>query len=409
MSDRPEDDPRREGEPSPGEATTKPAGDGPPADAPDDAVAAEPSPRSGEQSREHADSPVVPAGSGGSEAASARRRAGAALAVAVLALLVVLAAAAVGWWQLDTLLRTQARFVTGDRLESSTSALQQSVNDLQSQLASVQEQVGNGSAGAISELRQQIEEAAQARTELSNRVDQIAELAQAGHEDWLRSEAAYLVTVAEHRLHYYRDVDAALDALRTADALLAEFGGESVEARRAIARAIDALIKVSVPQVEPIADRLTDLSESVEELSVQVERREVARAGDDGEPVQAQGDTWQARLNNAWEQFRSGLSELVVVSSDSPVVPLRSPEELFFIKQNLRLQFDTARLAALQGNQELYDRSLAQVAEWIGTWLPADQPQVASMREAVAELRGKDVRVELPDIGPMLEPARAFN
>jgi uroporphyrin-3 C-methyltransferase len=401
MSDRPEDEKQR----LPDEAAADETRTPPPdesrtgTDAPDPA----PDPVESEQDHSGNPAPVAP------DADKARRRAGAALAVAVLALLAVLAVAAVGWWQLDTLLRGQSQFATSERLEDRTGSLQQAVNDLQNRLASVQQQIDNGSEAAVAELQQRVDAAAQARDELSARLDQIAALAQAGHEDWLRSEAAYLVTVAEHRLDYYRDVDSALDALRSADALLSEFGGEAVAARRAIARAIDALIGVSVPQIDPIADRLTQLSEAVETLSVQVERREVARPGDDGEPVQAEGDTWQARLGNAWQQFRSGLGELVVVSSDSPVVPLRSPEERFFIKQNLRLQLDTARLAALQGNQELYDRSLAQVAEWIDSWLAADNPQVQRMREAVKELRGRDVHVELPDIGPMLEPARAFN
>jgi uroporphyrin-3 C-methyltransferase len=401
MSDRPEDEKQRlHDEAAADEARTPPPGE--PTTGTDNPG---PAPEHTESAQDPSASPAPVA----SDADKARRRAGAALAVAVLALLAVVAVAAVGWWQLDTLLRGQTRFATTDRLEDRTTSLQQAVNELQDRLASVQTQLDNGSEAVVAELQQRVDAAAEARNELSARLDQIAALAQAGHEDWLRSEAAYLVTVAEHRLEYYRDVDSALDALRSADALLSQFGGEAVAARRAIARAIDALIEVSVPQIDPIADRLTQLSEAVETLSVQVERREVARPGDDGEPVQAEGETWQARLGNAWEQFRSGLGELVVVSSDSPVVPLRSPEERFFIKQNLRLQFDTARLAALQGNQELYDRSLAQVAEWIDSWLAADNSQVQRMREAVKELRGRDVHVELPDIGPMLEPARAFN
>jgi uroporphyrin-3 C-methyltransferase len=402
MSDRPEDEKQR----LPDEAAADEARTPPPGEATAETDSPDPAPGHTEPVQQNPSgnpAPVAP------DADKARRRAGAALAVAVLALLAVVAVAAVGWWQLDTLLRGQTRFATTDRLEDRTTALQQAVNELQDRLASVQTQLDNGSEAVVAELQQRVDAAAEARNELSARLDQIAALAQAGHEDWLRSEAAYLVTVAEHRLEYYRDVDSALDALRSADALLSQFGGEAVAARRAIARAIDALIEVSVPQIDPIADRLTQLSEAVETLSVQVERREVARPGDDGEPVQAEGETWQARLGNAWEQFRSGLGELVVVSSDSPVVPLRSPEERFFIKQNLRLQFDTARLAALQGNQELYDRSLAQVAEWIDSWLAADNSQVQRMREAVKELRGRDVHVELPDIGPMLEPARAFN
>ncbi len=411
MSDRPEDDKRRQGEPSSDAVATPPSGNGAPADLPENAADPSPPASSGEKTRNSADASATGAGAAAAspnEAAAGRRGAGLALAVAVLALLLVFAAVAVGWWQLDTMLRAQTGFVTADRLDSRASTLQQSVSELETQLAELEGQAGEDPTEAIAELRQSLEAAAAARGELSSRVDRVAELAQADQDDWRRSEAAYLVTVAEHRLRYYRDVDAALDALRTADTLLSEFGGDAVAARRGIAQAIDALIQVSVPQASRIADRLTDLSAAVEELSVRLERREVARVGGDGEPAQAQGSDWRARLENAWSQFRDGLGELVVVSSDSPVVPLRTPEERFFIKQNLRLQFDTARLAALQGNQDLYDRSLAQVAEWLDTWVEGDGSPVTPMRETVAELRERDVRVELPDIGPMLEPARAF-
>ena len=72
--------------------------------------------------------------------------------------------------------------------------------------------------------------------------------------------------VAQHRLQFYRDVDAALGALKEADEMLSDFGGQAIDARKGIARAIDRLIEVDPAPVEQIAGRLEALAQQVEEL-----------------------------------------------------------------------------------------------------------------------------------------------
>ncbi len=419
MTDRPEDDKHRKAE---HDAKSRGTGDQPqpagqPAaaggdDRPGSAPAAENERHASAADAESERDPTTDSGRGvGSEpgrgddgAASPPRRASAvawiAFLLALLAVLLIVAAVFFGWWRLDLMARDRGDFARADTVAADLRALNSRIDE-------VGERIGGGSQ-AFTELRDDLEAADEARREIEQRLEEVAELASAGRESWRRSEAAYLATVADHRLRYYRDVDAALDALRSADELLSEFGGEAVEARRGIARAIDALIDLSVPRVSRTADRLTDLAAAVEDLPMRGQRDELAPLGEGAPEVQSAGDDWRARLENAWEQFRSSLAELVVVSDDRRVAPLRTPEERFFLAQSLRLQLDTARLAALQHDQDLYDRSLGRAAEWLDE-LDSEQPGVTEMREAVVELQDETVRIELPDIADMLAPTRAFD
>lgn len=338
------------------------------------------------------------------------------LVVAAVALVVALAVAGGGawggWWLYQRLQAVSASaegFVTDGELDERTGPLSQRLQRLDARLANLNEQVG-GRGDAIAELRSRLDGIGEDQQALAERMGRVEEMARTNKDDWQRSEAAYLATVAVHRLRYYRDVDAALQALKEADELLSDFGGREIEARKGVARAIDRLIEVEPPRVDHILGQLEQLRGRIDDLPVDTgpDPLITETGGGSDAPAQMTGEGWRDRLDNAWGQFTGSLGQLVTISSERKVAPLRTPEERFFLTQNLKLQIEAARMAVLRGEQPAFDRSIQRLDDWLGTYFDPDADAVSSLRGDLDTLADARVRVTLPDIAPLLAPVRAF-
>ena len=354
-------------------------------------------------------------------------RGGSALAAValVVALLVAGGAAGGGYWlwqQTQRLEAQHARYVVAGNVQADLQPMQDRLAALSSDL----QQLTQRSAGpgeevvtrldeSVNELgqgqsrvQQQLAELQQAHDELRERTQglnqRFDELAQAKRAAWAESEAGYLAFVAKNRIRYYGDVDSALAALKKADELLADLGGETIEARRGLARAVDRLLKVNPPDRSRINHALHRIGERLEELPLAVgtEAESSAEAPVSTEAEAVQG--WRAQAGHAWDELKGSLSRLVVVARDLKVVPLVTPQQRFFLHQNLTLELEAARLAVLRGDQGLYEKSLNRVREWLGLYFD-DQSQ--DVKDAISELEAladTPVTVELPEIGPLLAP-----
>lgn len=364
----------------------------------------------------------APKGGGNGGVSSSTRKGGALAGFSLLVSLLVAAGAAGGgyWlWQQDRHLQTQqSRFVLADSVQQHLQPLQDRLSALSDQFQQLSQRSAAPAEQTVAGLDKSLETLKQGQTQAQQ---QLAKLQQANAElrqtenmlnqrfealardkraAWAESEAGYLAFVAENRVRFYGDVDSALAALKKADELLADLGGETIEARRGIARAVDSLLAVKpLPRVK-IDHALAGLVERVGQLPLAVGPTTEPAAIT---PVSAEsGQGWRVQLGHAWHELRDSLSKLVVVARDRKVVPLVTPQQRFFLHQNLTLQLEAARIAALRGDQALYHKSLDQVREWLGIYF---DPQSASVNDAIREvgdLADQQVSTKLPDIGPML-------
>lgn len=224
-------------------------------------------------------------------------------------------------------------------------------------------------------------------------------------EAWVLAEAEYLLHVANQRLQLARDVDTALAALATADQRLQELANAAyLPIREQISRELAALRSVSEPDIDGIALRLETLSANVDDLKVAgAQYRPTPRAeGSDADAGVTAGD-WRELPAALWNELR----QLVAVRrNDEPVAPLLAPDQQFFLHANLRLQLDTARLAALRGTPELYRVSLRTARDWLAQEFDAGQPAVREARTEIDELLAVELRPELPDIAGSLRLLR---
>ena len=226
-------------------------------------------------------------------------------------------------------------------------------------------------------------------------------------EGWILAEAQYLLEIANQRLRLFHDVATARAALREADRRITEADDPGlIPVREEIARELAALDAVSLPDVAGLGTRLSALAEQVDRLPIAgtspgPASQTTGKTGANQSTSEARG--WRALLNRVWQAFR----ELVSIQrTDAPVAPLLPPKERFFLRANLALELEAARLALLREQPALYRSSLDQARDWLSRYFDPEDAGVRAMIEAIDELQRVEVSPRLPDISGSLRLLR---
>ena len=317
--------------------------------------------------------------------------------VAILALIIAIALALWSWQQWNN---HQAVMQTIESLKQDTAQLEDLYGDRGSQqsqrLQSLEEKLAS-QRELIATQQRQIDHNARELLEAGNRT----------RTDWLLAEAEYLLRIANQRLMIEKDIRGAMSALEAADEVLTESDDIGVyPVRQQLAREILALkgltgvdrtglyltLEAAIDSIHQLTDQAL-ISENAPGFVVSAAEGESAGTGEEpGAVVQA------------WNKVKATLMQVVVVRRmDEPVKPLLSPDQSAYARLNLQLMLEEAEMAVLRGNQPLYERALTKARTTIDDWYNASNPRVTALSETLAELAGKNVDPELPDISQSLD------
>jgi len=227
----------------------------------------------------------------------------------------------------------------------------------------------------------------------------------AGARDtWLLGEAEYYMQLANAQLQLAANPELAALALGMADERVAQLANPALtNIRIALADEIAALSGMQTPDVEGITLQLASLAREVESLPL----RPVERIEDDTGDA---SDEETGRLDRAWNSIKSATSEMIKHrTTDEQLMPLISPDAEHFLRTNITLQMQTARLALLRGETAVYEASLGDAARWLGLYFDRNSTRVAAALENINELQGGMFDTETPDISRSLRLLRQYN
>lgn len=222
---------------------------------------------------------------------------------------------------------------------------------------------------------------------------------------WLRAEAEYFLNVANTELQLAGDIARATQALELADARLRQIDEPGLNPVRAsVAAELTALAAVPAVDRAGISLRLASLSAQIDSLPLP---QPAPGLFERGSPVDGEGPG--PGLERAWLAVRKALSNMVSVRrDDSPVSPQLTPEEGFYLRRNLEMQIENARMALLRREDGLYRDHLAAAAGWLEAWFDGSDPAVASMQGTLEELAEIDVAPSLPALDDSLRRLREY-
>lgn len=257
--------------------------------------------------------------------------------------------------------------------------------------------------GRLQELLERNESVAPRLADLENAVASLQGISTGAREAWMLAEAEYYLQIANARLQLARSPEIALFALNYADERLRQLSDPGLtEVRRALSGEIQALEAHERLDVEGITLALANLADRVDSLPL-----DERVADSPAEPGTV--DDESGGVSRAWASVKRAFSGLVSVRrADEDVRPLLSPEAARFLRANLALQFQSARLALLRGEPGVYRRSLEDAADWLRQYYDADSRPVRQAIDTIGEIRDRPVEEPLPDISESLRLLRQY-
>ncbi len=337
-------------------------------------------------------------------------------AIAWLALLIALASAGgVGWDYLRDQSAAGDAEASGERLSELTA----SVNASQEILTTLEESVSalaaldEQRAAAIEQLENQLAQRLRSFEGLPGRVATVEAgmsalqgISTGARNAFLLAEAEYYLQIANAQLQLANNPELAMHALRHADERIVQLGDPRLtNVRQVLANELRALEAMETPDTAGITLTLTSLADSVDTLPL---RRESVAPEAEGDDAAAASEL--TGMDRAWASVQSALDGVISVREVDPAVhPLTAPEAQYFLRANLSLQFQAARLALLRGEEALFQQSLDDADAWLATYYEADSAPVQTARETIAGIRDRVFRVAMPDISQSLRLLRQFN
>lgn len=295
------------------------------------------------------------------------------------------------------------------RLDGSVAAVQQSLLDLDSRVARLD--VPNSDAATeIEQLRQELAASLAGLATMPARMSSmeaamgaLSGVSEASRETWLLAEAEYYLQIANAQLQLANNPELAALALRMADERVVQISDPSLtNVRQAIADDRAVLDVLEKPDIAGATLTLASLARVVESLPMAGTAR---GAGTESKPAA----TEQTGMARAWSSMKGAMSGLVKVTPpDQEKLSLLTPDGEYFLRNNLALQLQTARLALLRGEQGVFEQTLDDASTLMSQYFDTDSAAVDAALQTLAEIRSTVLAAAVPDISGSLRQLRQY-
>ena len=325
-------------------------------------------------------------------------------------LLAIIAVAAAGYtvwhdWQ-------GARDTSADdnyaRLDDRLSSSAQSLADLEAQVA----QLGGRDPAIDADLdaiRRELDERVRMLSSLPTRIStlessiaSLAGVSEGARDAWILAESEYYMQIANAQLQLANNPHLASLALRMADERIVQLSNPALtDVRRAISDELAALDVMEKPDIEGATLTLASLARVVESLPL----ASAAEQEDEATEV----DPELSGAGRAWASVKNAMSGLVKVTppEQAKLVQL-SPDAEYFLRNNIALQLQAARIALLRGEQAIFEQTLDDAAALLNDYFDTSSAPVAGALDTIAGIRGHIFTAAVPDISESLQLLRQF-
>lgn len=315
-------------------------------------------------------------------------------------------------------------WTTHDRLQVLESELvrrQQTSQDDAAEARMLSRQAHDEATQATAKLALLDAKVAETALQRSQVEDLIASLSRSRDENVLADIEAGL-RVAQQQAAITGSVEPLMAALKQADDRLSRVNQPRLErVHRAVARDMDRLRTVGVADVPALSIRLDEVVRQIDDLPLvsTPNRRQngaaapVKTARDVAHPASAPSaasgagaadlpeaawwatakDAWQRVATLAWEEARSLVR---VTQVEHPEAALLTPEQGFFLRENLKLHLLNARLALLSRQFDQAQGDMAQAQQLLSRYFDKDSRRVQAVADQLRQVAGQSRQSGLP-------------
>jgi uroporphyrin-3 C-methyltransferase len=241
-------------------------------------------------------------------------------------------------------------------------------------------------------------------------------------DEWALSEVEQVLSTASQQLQLAGNVQGALIALQNADRSLARSDKpQFIIVRRAIAADMEKLKATPAVDLAGVAVRLDSVIAQVDTLPLLSDEKPLLPA-----PVRAQrpqqhtapaapavsqgiGErmlaTWRNWSAEMWDDVR----QLIRVRSvNTPEALMLSPDQNYFVRENLKLRLLNARLALLSRDETTFASDLAAAQQTLDKYFDTRARSTQQAQAALRQVQANNLAIEMPTLADSLNAVRNY-
>ncbi len=218
------------------------------------------------------------------------------------------------------------------------------------------------------------------------------------------AEVEQMLLIAGQQLQLSANVKAALIALQQADGRLQRLDRPTFSSlRKSIGHDIDKLRVLPNIDIPAINSRLDGVIGTLDTLplaqDIRIQRETAALESNPAD------STWQRMLREIWQEAKHLVR---IENTQKEEMPLLSPTQTFFLRENLKLRLLSARMALLSRDEVSFRRDVKTAQEWIKRYFDAKSGEGLQAIGALQKLAAANIAIDLPDISASLEAVRNY-
>ncbi len=219
------------------------------------------------------------------------------------------------------------------------------------------------------------------------------------------AEVEQMLLIATQQLKLTANVKAALIALQSGDARLKRMDrGAFNGLRNRIGKDMGKLRALPSLNIPALNLQLDDLISEVETLplihQLRVMEKEAQQMNSTIDDVE-----WRRLLKELWSEFKLMVR---IENTGSDAIPLLSPDQEFFLRENLKLRLLSARIALLARDESSFKQELNTAQHWLKKYFDRKSEQSIRIQSMLNKLAASSINIDLPDISGSLQAVRDY-
>ncbi|WP_343675345.1 fused uroporphyrinogen-III synthase HemD/membrane protein HemX [Paraburkholderia heleia] len=236
-------------------------------------------------------------------------------------------------------------------------------------------------------------------------------------DDWTLAEVGQMLSSASEQLQLTGNTQLALFALQSADTrLAASDNAQAIAVRKAIAQDIDKLKAAPSTDLTGLAIKLDTALGQIDSLPLSGEaivahtKPEAAQPADIAQVAAATNQPkWKVWIDTFVDGVGKQIASLVQVRRiDNADAMLVSPDQGYFVRENLKLRLLSARLSLLSRNQETLKSDLAAADATLARYFDGASKDTQTVRELLKEVNDGSAAVALPTLDTSLKAIQQY-
>ncbi|MFQ1897862.1 uroporphyrinogen-III C-methyltransferase [Aeromonas veronii] len=274
-------------------------------------------------------------------------------------------------------------------------AQQAELAQLKQQLASAMSKIDQSNSKDAEQLAALGQTQQRLQGEMQGLQNRVLDLNDKRPNDWMLAESEYLVRMAGRKLWLEHDLVSAITLLGNADERIAALNDPSLMLiRKALAEDITKLKGMPRIDREGLTLKLAALEDQIELLPLSAVNMPEAKQEQD-QAVSTNPDEWESNLKKNWVKFTENF--ITIRRRDGAVEALLSPQQEFFLRENLKTKLLQAQLAVYREQQSLYEDSIDKAQRWLTQYFDTDNSATHYMQGELDKLKGEQIQISYPE------------